>query len=237
MKCRCLLEVQNHICRIFASSCYMKPNANNGPPILSSIACCRKSNSAMQEVKLGGGLVLEGVDVTSPAGIEAIKSAVGDRQIDILINNAGILTPDSAENVADKVQDLRDQFEVNSIGPLLLTLGLRSNLREGSKVAIVSSRMGSVGGNISGGMYGYRMSKAAVNCAGMCLHNDLSPSGVSVGLFHPGFVATDMTARHGDAPGRITPETSATGLLTLITRLGKETSGTFASYNGDVIPW
>ena len=202
-----------------------------------SIACCRKSNPALQEVKLRGGQVLEGVDVTSPAGIEAIKSAIGDRQIDILINNAGILAPDSAETVADKVQDLRDQFEVNSIGPLLLTLGLRSSLREGSKVAIVSSRMGSVGDNSSGGMYGYRMSKAAANAAGMCLHNDLSPEGVSVGLFHPGFVATDMTARYGDAPGRITPEASAAGLLPLITELSKETSGTFASYNGDRIPW
>jgi len=117
----------------------------------------------------GGGQVLEGVDVTSPAGIAAIKAAVGDRQIDLLINNAGILVPDNIEDIGDRVQDIRDQFEVNAMGPLLLTLGLKSNLRTGSKVAIVSSRMGSIGGNSSTGMYGYRMSKAAVNCAGVSL--------------------------------------------------------------------
>jgi len=123
----------------------------------------------MQNIQLRGGQVLEGVDVTSPEGIEAIQKAVGDRQIDILINNAGILSPDTAENVADNLQNIREQFEVNAIGPLLLTLGLKSSLGAGSKVAIVSSRMGSIAGNSSGGMYGYRMSKAAVNCAGRSL--------------------------------------------------------------------
>ena len=190
----------------------------------------------MKSLKLGAGQVLDGIDVTNQESINAVKNAIGDRHVDILINNAGILTVDNGKDVLSKVEDIRNQFEVNTLGPLLLTLSLRSNLANGSKVAIITSRMGSIDDNTSGGCYGYRISKAAVNMAGMNLHRDLSPSGISVGLFHPGFVATDMTAGF-QSSDKISPEKSANGLLKLITALTPATSGRFVSYTGDVIAW
>ena len=127
--------------------------------------------------------------------------------------------------------------------PLFMSISLPPDAKvviklpvNGSKVAIITSRMGSIDDNTSGGCYGYRISKAAVNMAGMNLHRDLSPSGISVGLFHPGFVATDMTAGF-QSSDKISPEKSANGLLKLITALTPATSGRFVSYTGDVIAW
>ena len=91
------------------------------------IACCRSSNEAMKSLKLGAGQVLDGIDVTNQESINAVKNAIGDRHVDILINNAGILTVDNGKDVLSKVEDIRNQFEVNTLGPLLLTLSLRSN--------------------------------------------------------------------------------------------------------------
>jgi NAD(P)-dependent dehydrogenase (short-subunit alcohol dehydrogenase family) len=201
------------------------------------IACCRTTNHGMGAINLGaGGSICEGVEVTSPAGLAGLKALVGDRKIDILVNNAGVLFPDTADNVDQNISNIREQFEVNAMAPLLLTLALRANLGAGSKVAIISSVMGSIADNTSGSYYGYRMSKAAVNMAGMGLHRDLSPAGVSVGVYHPGYVATDMTART-DSPLKITTARSAEGLWKVIGELDASTSGCFRSYNGDALKW
>ncbi len=92
---------------------------------------------------------------------------------------------------------IRRQFEVNALGPLRVTAALLAPLVKGSKVAIVSSRMGSIADNSSGGSYGYRMSKAAVNAAGRSLANDLAMRGIAVVILHPGFVRTAMTGHNG----------------------------------------
>jgi NADP-dependent 3-hydroxy acid dehydrogenase YdfG len=103
----------------------------------------------------------------------ALKDAVGDQSIDVLINNAGILRGDTLGNM--DYEAMLEQFRVNTLGPLRVTEALIDNLGEGSKVAIVTSRVGSIEDNSSGGNYGYRASKTAVNMVGTNLHHDLAP--------------------------------------------------------------
>jgi NAD(P)-dependent dehydrogenase (short-subunit alcohol dehydrogenase family) len=123
-------------------------------------------------------------------------------------------------------------FRVNALGPLRVTEALADNLRTGSKVAIVTSRVGSIDDNGSGGNWGYRASKAAVNMIGTNLMHEFKPRGIAVALLHPGLVATDMTGQQG-----ISPEDSARGLIERIDELNLENSGTFWHAEGYVLPW
>ena len=186
-------------------------------------ALCRVASPQLQALPL---VIHEGVDVQEPGTLpEDLPS------IDILINNAGILRRDGLS--ALNVEEIHQQFVVNSLGPLLVTQALLSKLSAGSKVVIVTSRMGSIADNTSGGMYGYRMSKAAVNMAGMSLSRDLRPKGIAVALLHPGFVRTDMTGGNG----YISAEESAKGLIAQIHRLSIESTGVFWHCNGEELPW
>ena len=106
-------------------------------------------------------------------------------------------------------------------------------MSQGSKVGIITSRMGSIADNDSGGSYAYRMSKAAVNAAGKSLSIDLKPKGIAVAILHPGWVRTDMTG-HG---GLIDADESAKGLLDRMAELNLDNSGTFWHMNGEVLPW
>ena len=128
---------------------------------------------------------------------------------------------------------MRAQFEINSLGPLRITTALLPNLKEGSKVALITSRMGSVGDNTSGGQYGYRMSKCALNIAGASLAVDLRPKGIAVALLHPGFVRTEMTGGNG----LINASESAAGLLARIEELNLANSGGFWHTNGESLSW
>jgi NAD(P)-dependent dehydrogenase (short-subunit alcohol dehydrogenase family) len=116
---------------------------------------------------------------------------------------------------------------------LLVTQALLPNLHEGSKVGIITSRMGSIDDNDSGGSYAYRMSKSAVNAAGKSLSIDLKPRGIAVAILHPGWVRTDMTG-HG---GLIDADESASGLIKRMEELTLDTSGGFWHTNGERLPW
>lgn len=190
-------------------------------------AACRSASGPLGELDLR---VVDGVDVTTEDGIARLKAAIGDERIDVLINNAGILRRDQLETV--RTEDLLEQFRVNGIGPLQVTRALLGAFTEGTKVAIVTSRMGSIADNGSGGYYGYRMSKAAVNMAGMSLARDLESYGVAVAILHPGMVATDMTGGQGVDVGA-----AASGLLERIDELTLKTSGTFWHAEGEPLPW
>jgi NAD(P)-dependent dehydrogenase (short-subunit alcohol dehydrogenase family) len=128
---------------------------------------------------------------------------------------------------------VRAQFELNAIAPLFLTRALASRLHPGSKIALITSRMGSIGDNSSGRYYGYRMSKAALNAAGVSLAHDLKPRGVAVVILHPGSVRTEMTR----GQGMIEPDESVRGLLQRIDELKIETTGRFLHQNGEILPW
>jgi NAD(P)-dependent dehydrogenase (short-subunit alcohol dehydrogenase family) len=155
------------------------------------------------------------------------------QRLDGLIHNAGVLRSSHFERIEDELDDYRLQYEVNALAPLRVTRALHGRLADGGKVAIITSRMGSITDNTSGGHYGYRMSKAAVNMAGMSLVHELKPRGIAVGLLHPGYVRTDMTGH----TGHIDPAESASGLIKRFDELDMASTGSFRHTNGEALSW
>jgi NAD(P)-dependent dehydrogenase (short-subunit alcohol dehydrogenase family) len=193
------------------------------------IAVCRRSSTALDAL---GIRVIVGIDVTKEQDVAALTSQLQGEQIDVLINNAAII---ERVTLADlDFESIRRQFEVNAIGPLRVTRSLLHNLASGSKVVLMTSRMGSIADNTSGGSYGYRMSKVALCMAGKSLAYDLQPQGIAVAILHPGLVQTRMT---GFSSAGITPETAVRGLLARIDQLTLANTGTFWHSNGEVLPW
>jgi NAD(P)-dependent dehydrogenase (short-subunit alcohol dehydrogenase family) len=192
------------------------------------IAACRSGNDELDAL---GVRIIDGADVSEDAGVTAMAAALGNETLDILVNNAGILRPDTLDSV--DYDSILEQYRVNTIGPLRVTRSLMGNLQSGSTVGIVTSRVGSLEDNSSGNNYGYRCSKAAANMVGLNLHHDLSPKGITVLLLHPSYVRTDMTGGSGMA----TTEESAQGLITCLTELGPDKSGTFWHAEGYELPW
>ena len=194
------------------------------------IAAVRKSSDDLSALDVE---VIEGVEVTDDEGVARLTDALGKRQIDILVHNAGILTGRDKTLETLDWDVIRDQFEVNTLGPLRIVKALRGALKDGSKVAIVSSRVGSIADNTSGGNYGYRISKTAVNMAGACLAHELKSDGITVILLHPGYVRTYLTGYNGE----IDPDESAQGLIKRIDDITLEQTGTFWHANGSELPW
>ncbi|MCG8419104.1 MAG: SDR family oxidoreductase [Proteobacteria bacterium] len=192
------------------------------------VAACRKSTAELDSL---GARVEAGIDVTSDQAVADLAERIGQASIDVLINNAGILTRQNLDYL--DFDRIRRQFEVNSLGPLRVTAALLKNFTPGAKIAIITSRMGSIADNTSGGSYGYRMSKAAVNMAGVSLARDLMKRQIAVAILHPGWVRTDMTG----GSGMIDAAESARGLLDRIDELTLETSGGFWHQNGERLPW
>jgi len=190
-------------------------------------AVCRQPSSELLEL---GVRVIDGIDVGNGAVMQVLRQELGDVQIDILVNNAGILFRDTFGDI--DYDAMLEQYRINTLGPLRVTEALSDNLHSGSKVAIVSSRVGSIDDNSSGGNYGYRASKAAVNMIGTNLKHEFLPRGIAVALLHPGLVATDMTGGSG-----ITPADSARGLIQRIDELTLENSGGFWHAEGYALPW
>ena len=192
------------------------------------IAVCR---SASAELEALGVRIESGIELSSEASIAELAARLAGVSLAGAILNAGVLEADGLEDL--QADAIRRQFEVNALAPLLLARALLPNLGSGSKLALITSRMGSIDDNGSGGYYGYRMSKAAVNAAGMSLARDLASHGIAVGLFHPGMVATEMTGRNG-----IPPQDAARDLITRIDALALETSGKFVhAGTGEELPW
>jgi NAD(P)-dependent dehydrogenase (short-subunit alcohol dehydrogenase family) len=194
------------------------------------VALCRKPSP---ELEASGAEIVAGIDVRAPASLAGLPGRV-EGQIDVLINNAGILSSQSLDQLDEAAfEAIRDQFEVNAMGPLRVTHALLDRLGKGSKLGIVTSRMASIGDNTSGGSYGYRMSKAAANMMGVSLAHDLKRKGVAVALLHPGFVKTEMTGRQGN----VDAGEAATGLIARIDELNTANSGRFWHANGEQLPW
>ena len=194
----------------------------------SVIATARQTSPALDALAVR---VVTGVDVTDDAGVAGLASQLEGVVLDEMICNAGILREDDLDGV--DLADVRAQIEVNALGPLRVVKALHRNIRRGGKLALITSRMGSIGDNGSGGYYGYRMSKAALNAAGMSMARDLRGSGIAVAILHPGFVRTDMT----DGSGTVEPDQAAKQLVDRLDALSLETTGTFWHANGQVLPW
>jgi NAD(P)-dependent dehydrogenase (short-subunit alcohol dehydrogenase family) len=192
------------------------------------IGVCRSSSPELDGL---GVRVESGVDVGQDASVAELGKRLGGKHVDLVVNNAGILERETLDEM--NFGSIRKQLEVNSLGPLRVTSALLPSLGKGSKVVIVTSRMGSIADNTSGSRYGYRMSKAAVNMAGKSLAIDLKPRGVAVAIVHPGFVRTDMTGKQGD----VDAATAAGRILDRADALDLDSSGTFWHANGEVLPW
>jgi NAD(P)-dependent dehydrogenase (short-subunit alcohol dehydrogenase family) len=195
------------------------------------IAVCRKPSADLAQLPVR---VEAGIDLATDAGCAALAARVAGVPLDLVIHNAGVLDHESLDALDDAaVARIRLQFEVNALAPLRLTARLTPQLARGAKVALITSRMGSIADNSSGGYYGYRMSKAALNAAGRSLAHDLAPRGVTVAILHPGFVQTPMTGGRGD----VDAATAASNLLARIDELTPATSGSFLHANGSPLPW
>ena len=196
-------------------------------------ALCRRSSPQLDAL---GVNVIENVDIATDKGIAQAKSKLANSKIDLLINNAGILRDESLSNFNQDT--ITEQFNVNALAPLAFTQALLTNLSAGSKVTFITSRMGSITDNTSGGRYGYRMSKAALNIGAMSLAKDLSTEQIAIGIYHPGYVQTDMVNTLGSTSnGDISAEVSAQRLITLMDNLTMHDSGVFKHSNGEVLPW
>ena len=193
------------------------------------IAVCRTPSAELEAL---GVRVEAGIDLSDGAAVQDLRQRLRGVPLDLLILNAGILETNSLEHL--DVDSLRRQFELNALAPLRLIQACLDQLPRGAKLALMTSRMGSIDDNSSGGSYGYRMSKVALNMAGRSLAIDLQPRGIAVAILHPGLVRTRMINFN---PQGISPEQAVRGLLERIDALTLETSGSFWHANGERLPW
>ncbi|KGJ95423.1 SDR family oxidoreductase [Colwellia psychrerythraea] len=196
-------------------------------------ALCRKSSKDLDSLGIN---VIEDIEITKQDSINKVVSALNGINIDLLINNAGILRDEQLSHL--NKDTIIEQFNVNALAPLCLSHALLTNLSSGSKIAFITSRMGSITDNTSGGRYGYRMSKAALNIAAVSLARDLTENNISVGIYHPGYVQTEMVNSNGSlSNGDISANVAAERLITLMDDLTMSDSGVFKHSNGETLPW
>ena len=195
----------------------------------SVIATCRSTSTELNALSVR---VEAGIDITSGESVIKLRDSLKDTKIDVLIQNAGIAEFNSLSNLDP--QSIVDQFKVNALSPLCFVQTMLNHLSKSAKIALISSRMGSIEDNSSGGSYGYRMSKVALCMAGKSLAVDLKPKDISVAILHPGLVSTRMT---GFTANGIHPKESVKGLIERIDELTLDNTGTFWHSNGEILPW
>lgn len=192
---------------------------------------CRQSSD---ELKRTGAEVIEGVDVTSLESLKSASRKIVGINIDLLICNAGLLKNESIDTFGEEdIASCLAQFEVNTLGPLRTFSAFRRQLPKGARVAMITSRMGSIEDNTSGGHYGYRMSKCALNMATRSLVHDFKKDEIAFGLFHPGWVQTEMTGR----TGHLSAKESSALLFKRMAELNMESTGGFWHPEGEKLPW
>ncbi len=202
------------------------------------IACCRKPDAADALNALADGnpaIEVHALDVTDGERLAALASSLRDRPIDLLLSNAGIYGPRGANFGSVPAADWLRVFEVNSVAPLMLAQAFAEQVAASERklIAVVSSKMGSIDDNGSGGSYIYRSSKTAVNQVVKSLSVDLRERGITVVTLHPGWVRTDM----GGPSAEITVEHSIAGMKAVLDGAGPAQSGQFIEYDGNPIPW
>lgn len=200
------------------------------------IACCRSlvhAEGLQMLAKTHPNIQLELLDVADFDQIEALGRKLIDQPIHLLINNAGIY-PDSSFRDIDYAKWM-DAFKVNTMSTLKLAeVFIPQLVKAGNaKLVAMTSKMGSIEDNTSGGGYIYRSSKTALNMVMKSLAIDLNKYGVSVAVLHPGWVRTDM----GGPNGLIDAQTSVQGLRQVIGMLTLDSSGKFYAYDGKEIAW
>jgi NAD(P)-dependent dehydrogenase (short-subunit alcohol dehydrogenase family) len=202
-------------------------------------ATCRRPESATELKRLTQdsreSVTVLALDVTDAATIAGAAGKLNDVSIDLLINNAGIGGPSGQSTGNVDYAAWAEVFEVNTMGPLRVTEAFSEHLARSRRklVVTITSGMGSLADNASGGSIVYRSSKAAVNMVMRSAALDLAPRRISCMLINPGWVRTDM----GGPGARLTPQQSVTAMRRLIETFGPAHSGKFYNYDGREYPW
>lgn len=205
------------------------------------IACSRHTDTIESEINqrshtaTQGKLTLIQADVTKAEDIKKISNTVEDLNIDILYNNAGVWGPSNIEFGSIQAELWLEVFRVNTLAPLLLAQALIKQIAR-SKLKIIvnmSSSMGSIENNTSGGGYIYRSSKAALNAVTKSLAIDLKDKEIIVVSLHPGWVKTDM----GGENAPLTPAESVQGIKKVLSGLSLQDTGSYLAHNGNKLPW
>lgn len=200
------------------------------------VACCRDPQSAAELQALASNhqnIKIMALDVANFSQIDALALQLKGQKIDVLINNAGVYPESSLSNV--DFDDWTTAFKINTMAPLKMVQAFTQHVATSQlkKIATLSSKMGSLDDNTSGGGYIYRSSKCAVNMVMKNLSIDLKQYGIAVITLHPGWVQTDM----GGPNGLIDTQTSVTGLRKAIAQLSMTNSGKFIAFDGKEIAW
>ncbi|MFZ0693907.1 MAG: SDR family oxidoreductase, partial [Alphaproteobacteria bacterium] len=199
------------------------------------VAVCRDPSRADDLGALKGDIRIEALDVGDFDTIENLARKLTNESLDVLINNAGIYGagPQNLKSLDPEVW--METLRVNCMAPIYVSRAFVENVaRSAQKIMVaITSKMGSIDDNTSGGAYIYRSSKAALNAAVKSLAIDLAPRGITAAVIHPGWVQTDM----GGAGAPTGVEKSVSGMRKMIGRLGLKDAGRFWSYDGKEIPW
>ena len=205
----------------------------NGHTVL---ATCRDPDhaEALRTLAAGGNIEILPLDVADAASVAALAETVGDRTVDVLINNAGIIGRKPQSTTEMDFDGLAEALSVNTLAPLRVAQALLPAIRRSSsgRIVTISSKMGSFS-SLPTDRIAYRASKAAVNRIMVALADDLRPDNIAVLVMHPGWVRTDM----GGSAADIAVEDSAAGIARVVTGLGMGQSGQFLNYDGSQIPW
>ncbi|MBE1275539.1 SDR family oxidoreductase [Enterovibrio baiacu] len=201
-------------------------------------ACCRDPESADELNALTStfdSLQIHELDVTDHAAIDALSTELTSREFDLIINNAGYYGPKGDRFGSTDMDEWRKVLDINTLAPLKIAEAFHGQLLAGKPgvYAALSSKVGSMTDNTSGGGYIYRSSKAALNAVVKSLSIDLAPQGIIAVALHPGWVKTEM----GGPNALISSQESAQGLFDVLAALKHEDSGKFLNYDGQVLPW
>ena len=204
-------------------------------------AVTRKAEVIYEDPASAGELVPAGhirlwrCDVTDDAAVRVLATELGDAAIDMVINNAGVYGGDHQSNHDLDFADALATYNVDALGPLRIALALLPHVRRGrvKKLVHITSGLGSIADNRSGGFYGYRMAKAALNMMSKNLAVELRGEGIASYVINPGWVQTDM----GGKNAAITPAESVHGILRTIEAATLEQSGEFLDWKGGRYPY
>jgi len=198
------------------------------------LATCRNPRAAKELAAVAGDVKIHALDVADDYQVKALAKTLADIPIDLLINNAGVGGPED-EFGKTPANDWLEVLRVNTIAPMHVVEQFIGSLEAGQRRVIVNitSKMGSIADNTTGGSYIYRTSKAALNMVAKGLAQDLKGKRMIVVVFHPGWVKTDM----GGPRALVPPKASVAGMRAKIAALTPADSGKFFNYDGQPIPW
>ena len=195
------------------------------------LATCLDPGTATATREIAGDVRVMKLDVSDLAAIDALAGELRGEPIDILVSNAGIGRPHPPFGRTDYAL-LQRMLAVNLIGPLRLAEAFVEQVAASRMkvMAFVSSRMGSIALNLTGGSYGYRASKAGLNAVIKSLAVDLAPREILVLALHPGWAKTEPEAR-------VDVDRSVAGMRAIIERASRHETGSFFAYNDTPLPW